>query len=126
MTPISIVIKSDDSKTLRKIIDKPSIVDWADETVGDTHIDKQKLKTITKNDKGKKPKRVIRSDESTSSPGHNQEYQESNDSTSATDDDDGVGRGSEYRIAPSSGGTQFIGEKHKLCYICGSYFFIDH
>jgi hypothetical protein len=40
MTPISIVIKSDDSKTLRKIIDKPSIVDWADETVGDTHIDK--------------------------------------------------------------------------------------
>jgi hypothetical protein len=68
---------------------------------------------------------VLRSDEETSSPGHSPEYQESNNSTSATDDDDGGDGGSQYHIAQSGGGTQFIGEKHKLCCICAPYFFID-
>jgi hypothetical protein len=38
-TPVSssIVMKGDDSRTLRRIIGKPSIIDWTDETVGDTH-----------------------------------------------------------------------------------------
>jgi hypothetical protein len=38
---------------LWRITGKPSIVDWADETVGDTHIGKQKQKTIIKKGKGK-------------------------------------------------------------------------
>jgi hypothetical protein len=54
-TPISsrIVTQGDDSGTLRRITSKTSLVDWADEIVGDTHISKQKLKTITNKDKGK-------------------------------------------------------------------------
>jgi hypothetical protein len=50
----------------------------------------------------------------TPSPEQSPKYQESNLSTSATDTDDGRDGGSQYRIEPSSGGTQFTGEKHKL------------
>jgi hypothetical protein len=32
---------------------KASLAEWADETIGDTHIDKQKQKTMIKNAKGK-------------------------------------------------------------------------
>jgi hypothetical protein len=55
-TPISsiIVTQGDNVTTLQRIIGKPSLVDWADETVGDTHIGKCKQKTMIKNGKGKK------------------------------------------------------------------------
>jgi hypothetical protein len=56
---------------------------------------------------GKKPKRVLVSDEFTPSPRRNQPYQEYNNNTSATDDDDddrGDGA-SRFYIAPSGGGT---------------------
>jgi hypothetical protein len=68
---------------------------------------------------------VLGSDESTPSLGRSPPYQESNDSTSATDTDDGGDGVGEYRIAPSGGGTQFTGEKLKLCYICLLQLFID-
>jgi hypothetical protein len=44
VTPIlsRMVIEGDDSKTLHRITDKSSLVDWADETIGDTHIGKRK------------------------------------------------------------------------------------
>jgi hypothetical protein len=88
-----------------------------------THIGKHKHKTITKNGKGKKKsKRVLESDDETPCPGQSPKYQESNDSTSATDTGDGWDRGSQYRIKPSSGGTQFTCENHKLCYICAPSF----
>jgi hypothetical protein len=74
----------------------------------------------------KKLKRLLGSDKSTPSLGRGPPYKESNDSTSTTDDDNGGDRGSQYHIAPSGGGTQFTGEKHKLCYICVPYFFTDH
>jgi hypothetical protein len=57
---------------------------------------------------GKKPKRVLVSDEFTPSPRRNQPYQEYNNNTSATDDDDDDDRGdgaSRFYIAPSGGGT---------------------
>jgi hypothetical protein len=84
-TPIltRIVMEGDDATTLRRITGKASLVDWADETVSNTHIGKQKQKT-----KGKKLKRVFGSDEETPSPGQSPKYQESNDNTSATDTDD--------------------------------------
>jgi hypothetical protein len=42
-----------------RITGKTSIVDWADETVGDTHKGKQNQKTITKKGKGKKPEEIV-------------------------------------------------------------------
>jgi hypothetical protein len=41
-TPIMsrLVTEGDDSTTLRRITGKSSLVDWADETIGDTHIGK--------------------------------------------------------------------------------------
>jgi hypothetical protein len=84
--------------------------------MGDTHIGTHKHKIITKKAKSKKTKRVLGSDDETPSPGQSLKYQESNDSTSATDTDDGGGDGgSQYRIEPSGGGTHFTCEKHKLC-----------
>jgi hypothetical protein len=65
----SIVMEGDYSRTLQRITSKSSLVDWADETVGDTHIGKHKQKTMTKKGKGKKPKRVIGSDEENPNPG---------------------------------------------------------
>jgi hypothetical protein len=59
--------------------------------VGDTHIGTHKHKIITKKAKSKKTKRVLGSDDETPSPGQSLKYQESNDSTSATDTDDGGG-----------------------------------
>jgi hypothetical protein len=61
---------------------------------------------------------VLGSDESTPSLGHNPPYQESNDITSATNDDDGGDGASEYCISPSGGGTQFTGAKvHTMLHI---------
>jgi hypothetical protein len=39
---------------LQRITGKSSLVDWADEIVGDTHIGKRKQMTMTKKGKGKK------------------------------------------------------------------------
>jgi hypothetical protein len=39
---------------LQKITDKVSFVEWANETIGDTHIGKRKQKTMKKKGKGKK------------------------------------------------------------------------
>jgi hypothetical protein len=55
---------------------------------------------------------VLASDEETPSPKGGPKYQESNLSSSATDSDDGGDGGGQYRIEPSGGGTQFIGDKH--------------
>jgi hypothetical protein len=54
--PSRIVTKSDVSRTLQRITNKSSLVDWADETVGDTHIVKRTQKTMIKKGKGKKTK----------------------------------------------------------------------
>jgi hypothetical protein len=51
-----VVTERDDSTSLQKIISKASLVEWANETVGDTHIGKQKQKTMKKKGKGKKTK----------------------------------------------------------------------
>jgi hypothetical protein len=58
-TPIPgrMVTQGDDATTLLRITGKASLVDCADETVGDTHIGKHKQKTMTKKGKGKKNKR---------------------------------------------------------------------
>jgi hypothetical protein len=92
------VTQDDDRRTLRQIPGTPSIVDWAEQNVGDTHIGKRKLKARPRKDKGKKAKtteeRVLGSDESTpsSDEGGSPPYQESNLSNSASsDDDDGGG-----------------------------------
>jgi hypothetical protein len=37
-----IVTQGDDSRTLQRVTGKSSLVDWADSTVGDTHIVKRK------------------------------------------------------------------------------------
>jgi hypothetical protein len=92
---------------LRQITGASSIVDWAEQNVGSTHIGKRKLKAAARKDKVKKKanvmdKAVLGSDESTLSldEGWSPPYQESNLSTSASsDDDDGDGGG--YRIKPS-------------------------
>jgi hypothetical protein len=57
-TPIlsKIVTERDDARSLQKIAGKTSLVEWADETVGDTHIGKRKQKTMKKKGKGKKIK----------------------------------------------------------------------
>jgi hypothetical protein len=52
--PSRIITQGDDSRTLKRITGKSSHVDWADEIVGDTHMCKRKLKTITKKGKGNK------------------------------------------------------------------------
>jgi hypothetical protein len=58
---------------------------------------------------------VLGSDGETHSPGQSPKYQESNDSSSTTDTNDGGGgAGDQYHIEPSSGGTQIMGEHHKL------------
>jgi hypothetical protein len=54
--PSSIVTEHDDARSLQRITGKASLVEWADETVGDTHIGKRKQKTMTKKAKGKKNK----------------------------------------------------------------------
>jgi hypothetical protein len=48
-----LVTEGGDSRTLQRITGKSSLANWADETVGDTHIGKCKHKTITKQGKGK-------------------------------------------------------------------------
>jgi hypothetical protein len=49
---------------------------------------------------------VLSSDDETPNPGESPKYEESNDSSSATDIDDGGGDvGDQYRIEPSGGGT---------------------
>jgi hypothetical protein len=55
--PSRIFTQGDDATTLQRITGKASLFDWADETVGDTHIGKHKQKTITKKGKDKKNKR---------------------------------------------------------------------
>jgi hypothetical protein len=46
--PSRIVTERDDARSLQKIIGKTSLVEWADETVGNTHIGKRKQKTMKK------------------------------------------------------------------------------
>jgi hypothetical protein len=65
---------------------------------------------------------VLGSDEETLSPGQSPKYQESNLSSSTTESDDGEDEGSQYRIKPSGGGTQFTGEKHKVAIMCILFF----
>jgi hypothetical protein len=51
--PSRLVTEGDDDTTLRRITGKTSLVDWTDETIGNTHIGKRKLKTIPKRAKPK-------------------------------------------------------------------------
>jgi hypothetical protein len=90
--------------------------------VGDTHIEKRKLKVGTRKDKAKKAKMtdeaVLQSGESTLSPdeGQSPPYQESNlsilDSSNEDDGDSG-----DYRIEPSQPPIQFIGAKYQQIYL---------
>jgi hypothetical protein len=52
--PNRMVTEDDDTTTLRWITCASSIVDWAEENVGDTHIGKRKIKIGPRKDKGKK------------------------------------------------------------------------
>jgi hypothetical protein len=45
------VTQDDDRRTLRQIPGTPSIVDWAEQNVGDTHIGKRKLKARPRKDR---------------------------------------------------------------------------
>jgi hypothetical protein len=67
---------------------------------------------------------VIENDEETPSPGQSPKYQESNLRSFTTDSDDGGDDGSQYRIEPFGGATQFTGEKYKLTMLqmCILYF----
>jgi hypothetical protein len=69
--PNRIVTKGDDTRTFRQITRSASIVDWAEQNVGDTHIRKRKIKVYPRKEKGKKQKvtdkSLIGSDESTPS-----------------------------------------------------------
>jgi hypothetical protein len=58
-TPIlnRMVTEDDDRRTLRQITSTPSIVDWAEQNVGDTHIGKRKLKAGPRKGKGKQRQR---------------------------------------------------------------------
>jgi hypothetical protein len=60
-TPIlgRIVTQGDDATTLQRIIGKLSLIVWADETVGDTHIGKHKQKTMTKKGKEKNKRECL-------------------------------------------------------------------
>jgi hypothetical protein len=120
--PSRIVTEGNDSRTWQRITCKSSLIDWANETVGDTHIVNRKQRTMTKKSKCKKQKAVLGSDEETLSPGQSPKYQESNLSSSTTDSDDGEDEGSQYHIKPSGGGTQFTGEKHKVAIMCILFF----
>jgi hypothetical protein len=97
------VTEDDDTRTLRQITGASSIVVWAEKNVGDTHIEKRKLKVRPRKHKEKKANTmdevVFGSDESTPSPdeGRSPPYQEYNLSTSASSDDNG----GDYRIEPS-------------------------
>jgi hypothetical protein len=91
--PNRMVTQDDDTQTLRPITGASSIVDWAEQNVGDT-------RACPRKDKGKKTKTtnepVLGSDESTPSldEGRSPPYQEFNLSTSASfDDEDGDGGG---------------------------------
>jgi hypothetical protein len=112
--PSSIVTEHDDARSLQRITGKTSLVEWADETVGDTHIGKQKQKTMTKKAKGKKQKRLHASDDEIPSLEGSPKYQESNLRSSATDSDDGGDGGDQYHIKRFGGGTQFTGDNHNL------------
>jgi hypothetical protein len=82
---------------------------------------------MTKKGKGKKQKRVLGSNEETPSLKGSPKYQESNLSSSATDIDDGGDGGDQYRIEPSSGGTQFTGDKHNSNYVTYAHLiFLKH
>jgi hypothetical protein len=107
---------------LRQITDTPSIVGWAEQNVGDTHIGKKKLKVGSRKNKGKKAKTmeegVLGSDESTPSPdeGGSPPYQESNlSSLASSDDNDGDDGG--YRIEQSQPPIQFTGAKYQQLYL---------
>jgi hypothetical protein len=123
-TPIlnRMVTQDDDTRILRQITGASSIVDWAEQNIDDTHIEKWKLKSGPRKDKGKKAKTmneaVLGSDESTVSldEGRSPPYQESNLSTSASSDDDD-GDGGDYRIKPSQPPIQFTGAKYQQIYL---------
>jgi hypothetical protein len=50
------VTQGDDTRTLRQITRSASIIDWAEQNVGDTHIRKRKQKVGPRKEKGKKAK----------------------------------------------------------------------
>jgi hypothetical protein len=53
LIPSRIVMQCDDSRTLRRITDKISIVDWVDETARDTHISKRNKRPLQRRAKEK-------------------------------------------------------------------------
>jgi hypothetical protein len=54
-----IVTEGDDTRTLQKITGTSSLVDWADQNIGDTHMGKQKHKTMTMKGKGKNKRECL-------------------------------------------------------------------
>jgi hypothetical protein len=104
------------------LLDEEDMESDTEKNVGDTHIEKRKLKVGPRKGKGKKAKTtdeaVLESDESTPSPdeGRSPPYQESNLSTSASFDDDD-GDGGDYRIEPLQPPIQFTGVKYLQIYL---------
>jgi hypothetical protein len=58
--PSRIVTEGDDTGTLQKITGTSSLIDWTDKNVDDTHIGKQKQKTMIKKGKGKKQRECLK------------------------------------------------------------------
>jgi hypothetical protein len=57
--PSRIVTERDDARSMQRITCNASLVEWADEIVGDTHIGKRKQKTMTKKGKGKNKRECL-------------------------------------------------------------------
>jgi hypothetical protein len=81
-------------------------------------------KTVIKQGKGKKQKRVLSSDDETPSPEQSPKYQESNDSNSATDTDDGGTQEINTVLNhPVVIHSSWVSITNYLCYLSAPYFF---
>ncbi|TVU01095.1 hypothetical protein EJB05_53453, partial [Eragrostis curvula] len=87
-TPIPSALVLQETKQLEGITVGESIVAWAEDTVGDTHIGKRKHQTTTTKRKGKKQKRVdasvVASDASTDEDGNKSPPSEGDDGGNTT------------------------------------------
>jgi hypothetical protein len=121
--PSRMVTEGDNSRTLRRIMGKSCIIDWADETVDDTHIGKQKQKIMTKKGKGKKQRECLEAMRRLLVRDRAQNTKNSMIALLPPILMMGHG-GSQYHIEPVGDGTQFTCEKHKLTmlHMCTLFF----
>lgn len=94
--PAKMVIEGDDPVELQRIMGTSDLVSWSERHVGETHTGKRKYKVVSRKAVTKRQKKTIeqdvRSDESTEDDNDKSPtYQESNDSSSASDSGGNVG-----------------------------------